>query len=267
MYGLTEGGAKRTGRDAAVLPRAVIYDPELSLGLPFAITVVSAINAIAHAAEGLYAPDGNPVIDLFAEEGIRRCAAALPRLQREPARPRRRAATPWSAPGCAARSWAAPRSACITSSATRSAAASACRMRSCTPWCCRMPSPTTRRPPPRRCARSPPRLQAPAAPAGVFDLAARHGAADLAAGDRHARGRPRPRRRSGDAGPVSEPASARAGAAARAAAARLGRRSSRLRERRATSPSAPGVRRSAASRPSARRHRSRCAAPRSPRSG
>ena len=42
MYGLTEGGAKRTGRDAAVLPRAVIYDPELSLGLPFAITVVSA---------------------------------------------------------------------------------------------------------------------------------------------------------------------------------------------------------------------------------
>jgi alcohol dehydrogenase class IV len=84
MYGLTEGGAKRTGRDAAVLPRAVIYDPELSLGLPFAITVVSAINAIAHAAEGLYAPDGNPVIDLFAEEGIRRSAAALPRLQRDP---------------------------------------------------------------------------------------------------------------------------------------------------------------------------------------
>ena len=84
MYGLTEGGAKRTGRDAAVLPRAVIYDPELSLGLPFAITVVSAINAIAHAAEGLYAPDGNPVVDLFAEEGIRRCAAALPRLQQQP---------------------------------------------------------------------------------------------------------------------------------------------------------------------------------------
>jgi maleylacetate reductase len=84
MYGLTEDGAKRTGRDAAVLPRAVIYDPELSLGLPFAISVVSAINAIAHAAEGLYAPDGNPVVDLFAEEGIRKCAAALPRLQRDP---------------------------------------------------------------------------------------------------------------------------------------------------------------------------------------
>jgi maleylacetate reductase len=84
MYGLTEGGTKRTGRDAAVLPRCVIYDPELSLGLPFGITVVSAINAIAHAAEGFYAPDGNPVVDLFAQEGIRKTAAALPRLQRNP---------------------------------------------------------------------------------------------------------------------------------------------------------------------------------------
>jgi len=84
VYGLTEGGLKRTGRDAAVLPRCVIYDPELSLGLPFATSVVSAINAIAHAAEGLYAPDGNPVVDLFADQGIRKCAAALPRLQAEP---------------------------------------------------------------------------------------------------------------------------------------------------------------------------------------
>ena len=84
MYGLTEGGAKKTGKDARVLPRVVIYDAELSLGLPFAITVASSINAIAHAAEGLYAPDGNPVIDLLAEEGIRTAAAALPRLQRDP---------------------------------------------------------------------------------------------------------------------------------------------------------------------------------------
>ncbi|MCE9659993.1 MAG: maleylacetate reductase [Burkholderiales bacterium] len=84
MYGLTEGGAKRTGRDASVLPRCVIYDPELSLGLPFPTTVVSAINAIAHAAEGLYAPDGNPVVDLYAQEGMRRSAAALPRLQANP---------------------------------------------------------------------------------------------------------------------------------------------------------------------------------------
>ena len=84
VYGLTDAGLKTTGRDPRVLPRCVIYDPELSLGLPFATTVVSAINAIAHAAEGLYAPDANPIIDVLAERGIRACAAALPALQRDP---------------------------------------------------------------------------------------------------------------------------------------------------------------------------------------
>ncbi len=33
IYGLTEGGVKKTGRDSRVLPRTVIYDPELTLGL------------------------------------------------------------------------------------------------------------------------------------------------------------------------------------------------------------------------------------------
>ncbi len=80
IYGLTEGGVKKTGRDARVLPRTVIYDPELSLTLPLRLTVTSALNAIAHAAEGLYAHDGNPVTALMAEEGIRALAGALPRL-------------------------------------------------------------------------------------------------------------------------------------------------------------------------------------------
>jgi alcohol dehydrogenase class IV len=84
IYGITEGGLKKTGRDARVLPRTVIYDPELTLGLPMAITVTSAFNAIAHAAEGLYAPDGNPVVSLMAEEGIRATVAALSALQRAP---------------------------------------------------------------------------------------------------------------------------------------------------------------------------------------
>ncbi len=83
IYGLTEDGIKRTGRDPKVLPRTVIYDPELTLTLPLALTVTSAINAIAHAAEGLYAADGNPIIALLAEEGIRACAAALPLLLKD----------------------------------------------------------------------------------------------------------------------------------------------------------------------------------------
>jgi len=84
IYGLTEGGIKKTGRDPRVLPRTVIYDPELTLTLPLGMTITSGLNAIAHAAEGLYAHDGNPIIAMLAEEGIRATAAALPRLQQDP---------------------------------------------------------------------------------------------------------------------------------------------------------------------------------------
>ena len=81
IYGITEGGLKKTGRDARVLPRTVIYDPELTLTLPVALSVTSGMNAIAHAAEGLYAQDSNPVMDLMAEEGIRALAQALPAIR------------------------------------------------------------------------------------------------------------------------------------------------------------------------------------------
>lgn len=84
IYGITEAGLKKTGRNARVLPRVVIYDPKLALSLPLDLTVTSAINAMAHAAEGLYAYDGNPVISLMAEEGIRACAAALQPLRDDP---------------------------------------------------------------------------------------------------------------------------------------------------------------------------------------
>jgi maleylacetate reductase len=77
IYGITADGEKKTGRDLKVLPRTVIYDPELSLGLPTTLSIVSGINAIAHAAEGLYARDGNPVMSLMAEEGIRALARGL----------------------------------------------------------------------------------------------------------------------------------------------------------------------------------------------
>jgi alcohol dehydrogenase class IV len=71
IYGLTEAGLKRTGRDLRVLPKTVIYDPVLTASLPASLSVTSGINAIAHAAEGLYAQDANPIISLMAEEGIR----------------------------------------------------------------------------------------------------------------------------------------------------------------------------------------------------
>ena len=84
IYGITEAGLKKTGKDVRVLPRTVIYDPELTLGLPVSMSVTSGINAIAHAAEGLYAPDANPVMDLMAQEGIAALGRALPAIVKDP---------------------------------------------------------------------------------------------------------------------------------------------------------------------------------------
>lgn len=83
IYGITEAGLKKTGRDLRVLPRTVIYDPELTLSLPVSLSVTSGINAIAHAAEGLYAVDSNPIMDLMAEEGIAAIGRALPAIKKE----------------------------------------------------------------------------------------------------------------------------------------------------------------------------------------
>ena len=84
IYGITEGGMKKTGRADQVLPRTVLYDPELTLGLPVQMSVTSGINAIAHAAEGLYSVTTNPIIDLMAEEGIRALGRALPTVRQQP---------------------------------------------------------------------------------------------------------------------------------------------------------------------------------------
>ncbi len=84
IWGMTEGGVKRTGRDARVLPKTVIYDPRLTLSLPAALSATSGMNAIAHCVEALYSKDANPIISLMSEEGIRALAAALPAIVREP---------------------------------------------------------------------------------------------------------------------------------------------------------------------------------------
>lgn len=78
VYGLTENNRKGTGKSMKVLPRVVIYDPELTLSLPDFITGPSAINALAHCVEAFYAPGAGPISSLMAEEGIRAIANGLP---------------------------------------------------------------------------------------------------------------------------------------------------------------------------------------------
>jgi maleylacetate reductase len=84
IYGLTDEGVKRTGRDRKVLPQVVIYDPALTVDLPARISGPSGMNALAHCVEALYAQDANPITSLMAAEGIRAFAGALPMVVKEP---------------------------------------------------------------------------------------------------------------------------------------------------------------------------------------
>lgn len=84
VVGETEGGQKTTRSSPEILPETVIYDVELTLGLPAALSGTSGINAIAHAVEALYARDTNPITQLMAEQAIAALARALPAIAADP---------------------------------------------------------------------------------------------------------------------------------------------------------------------------------------
>ncbi len=85
IYGITDGEAKRTGRDPRVRPRLVIYDAALTLSLSPHASAASGMNAIAHAVEAMYAPDANADATAAADEALRALSAALPAIVARPA--------------------------------------------------------------------------------------------------------------------------------------------------------------------------------------
>ncbi|WCP15946.1 Maleylacetate reductase (plasmid) [Sphingobium sp. AntQ-1] len=80
IIGETKDGLKTIQSASRVLPKVVIYDVDLTLSLPAGLSVTSGFNAVAHAVEALYARDGNPIIDMMAEEGVRAIVRSLPRI-------------------------------------------------------------------------------------------------------------------------------------------------------------------------------------------
>lgn len=136
VWGLIEDGDKLTGRDLSVLPRAVIYDPDLTMGLPPEMSATSGVNALAHAVEALYAP-GFPGRRAHGRGGSPRPRCPL-------SWPRRLGPTPgpqhFAGRGSPGPAWARRPCRCTTSSATSSGAPSACRTPPPMRWCC-PPSP------------------------------------------------------------------------------------------------------------------------------
>jgi maleylacetate reductase len=77
IFGMTDGERKITGRDVKVVPRTIIYDPDLTLGLPAAASAASGMNAIAHCVEALWVDSRTPVTVGLATEAMRRFAQNL----------------------------------------------------------------------------------------------------------------------------------------------------------------------------------------------
>jgi alcohol dehydrogenase class IV len=84
ILGQTEDGIKTTLTDPKVLPRVILYDPELVASLPPAMTVTSALNAMAHAAEALYAKDRTDQTTELAIDGLKGFAEGLPNVVENP---------------------------------------------------------------------------------------------------------------------------------------------------------------------------------------
>jgi maleylacetate reductase len=90
IWGMTSDGRKVTGRDDRVLPKTVVYDPELTYGLPPLVTAASGMNALAHCLEALWSAGANPLSSPLALEGARALVESLPVCVAEPGNPKPR---------------------------------------------------------------------------------------------------------------------------------------------------------------------------------
>ncbi|MGN6220914.1 MAG: maleylacetate reductase [Microbacterium sp.] len=84
VWGQTEGERKTTGVDDNVLPRVVVYDASLMATMPATLAMSSALNAVAHAIDGFWAPRADPINRALGTEGLRALLPGLRQLHREP---------------------------------------------------------------------------------------------------------------------------------------------------------------------------------------
>jgi alcohol dehydrogenase class IV len=75
-----EHRVKASLRHASMLPRLAVVDPELTYGLPPAITASTGLDALTQLIEPYVSQRANPMTDQFCVEGMQRAARALPRV-------------------------------------------------------------------------------------------------------------------------------------------------------------------------------------------
>lgn len=84
FFGVRSPDRIMRGGGGGARPVAIVYDVDLTLDLPADVTAGTALNALAHCAEALYARGRNAEGDEQALEGARLIATALPRVLESP---------------------------------------------------------------------------------------------------------------------------------------------------------------------------------------
>jgi maleylacetate reductase len=84
FFGMRDPQRRMRGGGSGARPAGIVYDVGLTVGLPLEQTVGTAMNAIAHCAEALYAHGHNPESDAKALEGAQLISEFLPRVVDSP---------------------------------------------------------------------------------------------------------------------------------------------------------------------------------------
>ena len=79
VLGSAEHGVKASLRSPLMLPRVALVDPELTYGLPPAVTASTGLDALTQLIEPYVSARANPLVDAICVEGIERVAGALRR--------------------------------------------------------------------------------------------------------------------------------------------------------------------------------------------
>jgi maleylacetate reductase len=79
-FGIRDADRRMHGGGSGANLAGIVYDPDLTLGLPLQESVGTAMNALAHCAEALYVEGRNQEADVLALEGARTINETLPRV-------------------------------------------------------------------------------------------------------------------------------------------------------------------------------------------
>jgi alcohol dehydrogenase class IV len=82
VLGSPEHGVKASLRSPLLIAKAALIDPELTLDAPPAITASTGLDTMTQLIEPFVSCRANPLTDVFCLDGLRRAAAALPKVFR-----------------------------------------------------------------------------------------------------------------------------------------------------------------------------------------